>query len=151
MPTHYEGTDEERSALDLYIKLLRAAEAVSRRALTDIVAAGLTEGQFGVLEALHHLGPMRLSDLAAKHLRSPNNLTVIVDNLEKAELVRREPDTKDRRVIFVHLTPLGKECIVPLFPIHTAAVVRELSVLSSSESALLGELLKKIGVREKST
>ena len=145
MPTHYEGSETERQALDTYIKLARASESVARRALSCVQESGLTEGQFGVLEALYHLGPMMLSELARKHLRSPNNLTVIVDNLEKQALVRREPDRKDRRVTRVYLTERGEAKIAELFPRHAAAVTQEMAVLSAEEHAVLGSLLRRLG------
>lgn len=145
MPTHFTGPDEQKRALDTYIKLMRAAESVARRALACLHEAGLTEGQFGVLEALHHLGPLKLSELARKHLRSPNNLTVIVDNLEKLGLVRRQRCEHDRRIVFVHLTAAGEETIVRLFPIHAEAVALEMSLLTSEEQELLDGLLRRLG------
>ena len=145
MPTHFVGPDEQKRALDTYIKLVRAAESVARRALSCVQEAGLTEGQFGVLEALHHLGPLKLCELARKHLRSPNNLTVIVNNLEKQGLVRRQRDSKDRRVIYVHLTDGGQATIAELFPRHAAAVAREMSLLNAEEQAALDGLLRRLG------
>ena len=145
MPTHYEGPEDERRALDTYIKLARASESVARRTLVCVQAAGLTEGQFGVLEALHHLGPLMLSELARKHLRSPNNLTVIVDNLEKLGLARRERDARDRRVTRVSLTERGQQKITALFPLHAAAVAQEMALLSPEEHVVLGSLLRRLG------
>lgn len=145
MPTHFEGPDDQRRALNTYIKLMRAAESVARRALVVLHDSGLTEGQFGVLEALHHLGPLKLSELARKHLRSPNNLTVIVDNLEKLGLVRRQRCESDRRIIYVHLTAAGEETIAQLFPLHAAAVAQELSVLTCEEQDTLDTLLRRLG------
>ncbi|WP_395090492.1 MarR family transcriptional regulator [Armatimonas sp.] len=145
MPTHFEGPDDQKRALDTYIKLMRAAESVARRALVHVQAAGLTEGQFGVLEALHHLGPLKLSELARKHLRSPNNLTVIVNNLEKNGLVERRRCATDRRIIFVHLTGAGAEAIAHLFPLHAAAVAQELALLTKEEQVLLDGLLRRLG------
>ena len=145
MPTHFVGPDSQKRALDTYIKLMRAAESVARRALSCVQDSGLTEGQFGVLEALHHLGPLKLSDLARKHLRSPNNLTVIVDNLEKSSLVRRQRCEHDRRIVFVHLTEPGEQLITSLFPQHAAAVEKEMSLLTDEERELLDSLLRRLG------
>jgi MarR family transcriptional regulator, 2-MHQ and catechol-resistance regulon repressor len=145
MPTHFTGPEDQKRALNTYIKLMRAAESVARRALACVQETGLTEGQFGVLEALHHLGPLKLSELARKHLRSPNNLTVIVNNLEKLGLVERKRSKNDKRVIYVHLTDAGEARITQLFPQHAAAVARELSVLSPEEQALLDTLLRRLG------
>jgi hypothetical protein len=63
MPTRYPGTPAETAALDAYIKLMRAAEAVTVRVGGVMTDAGLTIGQFGVLEALLHHGPLCQHDL----------------------------------------------------------------------------------------
>jgi MarR family transcriptional regulator, 2-MHQ and catechol-resistance regulon repressor len=148
MATHYQGSEEERLALDVFIKLLRAGESVAHRAFGSLLEAGITPGQFGVLDALYHHGPLMLSEIAAKHLRSRNNMTVVADNLEKQGLVRRERDNTDRRVIYVHLTDSGKALVERLLPQHVAAIVRELSVLSPIEQEQLNTLLRKLGIPE---
>ena len=67
MGTHYHGTTEEISALDVLIKLSRAAEAVTVRVNRHLQAEKLTMSQFGVLEALYHLGPMHQNQLGDKN------------------------------------------------------------------------------------
>ena len=146
MPTRYRGSAAERRALDAYIKLMRAAESVTARLAAGVREAGLTTTQLGVLEALLHLGPMAQCDLAAKQLKSPANLTTVVDNLERRELVRRRRDEHDRRRSIVELTPRGRELIEAAFPAHAAAIVRELSVLSTEEQRQLGRLCRKLGL-----
>jgi MarR family 2-MHQ and catechol resistance regulon transcriptional repressor len=149
MPTHHEGTEEERRALDVYIKLMRAADSVGLRSMASIQGSGLTPTQFGVLEALYHLGPMMLSEQAQKHLKSPNNLTVVTDNLEKHGLVRRVRDEKDRRVVRVFLTDTGRELIRRVFPVHARNVVAQMSVLTPEEQEQLGCLLRRLGKGER--
>ena len=96
MPTHYQGSDTERRALDAYIKLSRAAEAVNGRVNGHLHQHGLTTSQFGVLEALYFRGPMPVGQLADKILRSSANLTLVVDNLAKRGLVGRTRRPDDR-------------------------------------------------------
>jgi MarR family transcriptional regulator, 2-MHQ and catechol-resistance regulon repressor len=148
VPTHYQGSEAERRALDIYIKLLRAADSISSQALASVQELGLTVTQFGVLEALWHLGPLTLSELANKHLKSANNLTVVVDNLEKMNLARRERSTTDRRVIYVHLTDDGQALIRQAFPPHVESVVQLMSVLTDSEQETLANLLRRLGKQE---
>jgi MarR family transcriptional regulator, 2-MHQ and catechol-resistance regulon repressor len=148
VPTNYPGTDIEKRALDVYIKLLRAADSIASSALASVHELGLTVTQFGVLEALWHLGPLTLSELAKKHLKSANNLTVVVDNLEKMNLVRRERSTTDRRVIYVHLTDDGLALIRQAFPPHVEAVVQLMSVLTAKEQETLSDLLRRLGKQE---
>jgi MarR family 2-MHQ and catechol resistance regulon transcriptional repressor len=149
LPTHYDGTASERRALNTFITLLRAAESVSGR-LIALVAdqTGLTITQFGVLEALLHLGPMCQKDLATKQLKTGGNITLVVDNLEKRKLVRRVRSTEDRRMITVHLTPSGRKTISDYFPSHVAAIEHELSVLTAKEQEQLGFLTRKLGRQE---
>ena len=75
----------------------------------------MSTSQFGVLELLHHLGPMCQSELAAKILKSTGNLTMVVDHLEERGLVERRRDTGDRRFITVHLTEAGEALIGGIF------------------------------------
>ena len=149
MPTHYKGSEKERRALDVFIKLFRAADSVSGRTDSPIIAAGLTPSQFGVLETLYHLGPLMVSQLADKHLKSRNNFTVVVDNLEKQGLVRRERSDKDRRAVWVHLTEAGQERIGQVIPDHVRAVVQDMEVLTAEEQEQLGTLLRRLGRQEK--
>ena len=74
----------------------------------------LTLSQFSVLEALYHLGPLGQRLLAKKVLRSSGNLTLVIDNLERDGLVRRERGTRDRRMVTVHLTEHGQALIAKI-------------------------------------
>ena len=89
------GTPAETAALDAYIKLMRAAEAVTARVDGVMAAAGLTIGQFGVLEAAPRALVQR--DLGAKLFRSDGNITVVVANLVRRGLVEQARRRDDRR------------------------------------------------------
>jgi len=145
MPTHYRGAPEEKLALDTWIKLSRAADSFGARLAQHGALADLTVSQFGVLESLYHLGPMRQSEIGAKLLRSGSNITLVVDNLERDGLVRRARDRDDRRVVNVSLTDAGRELIEGIFPAHVEAIVEEMAVLAPEEQAELGRLCKKLG------
>jgi MarR family transcriptional regulator, 2-MHQ and catechol-resistance regulon repressor len=148
MPTQYRGTDDEVRALNTYIKLVRAAESVTARLAPQVEAAGLTSSQLGALEALFHLGPMCQRDLGRKLLKSGGNITLVVDNLEKQGLARRERERQDRRFVTVHLTESGRQLIAAFFPRHAAAVAEQMSVLTLSEQEELGRLCRKLGLRQ---
>lgn len=146
MPTHYRGAPEEISALDAYIKLMRASESVSSH-INAVLPASLTLSQFSVLEALLHLGPLCQRQLAAKLLRSTANLTLVVANLEKGGLIKRVRQADDLRFVSVSLTAKGRRLISALFPKVATAVTREFSVLSVPEKTELGRLTKRLGLQ----
>lgn len=134
-------------ALNTYTKLMRAAESVTSRVNRFMAAADLTISQFGVLEALYHKGPLCQRDIAAKILKSTGNITLVIDNLEKRGLVRRERDNADRRYLTVHLTDTGTALIARTFADVEAAIVAEMAVLESQEQEVLGTLCKKLGLK----
>lgn len=146
MGTHYKGSRQEVAALNAYIKLVRAAESVTARLNRKTTKAGLSVSQFGVLEALYHLGPLCQRDLGNKLLRSSGNITMVVDNLEKRGLVRRERDEQDRRFISVHLTDKGRRLIQEMFPEHVQLIVEAMSVLTPAELKELERLCKTVGL-----
>ena len=148
MGTRYLGTKEEVLALDTYVKLVRATETVSNRIHRHLAETDLTVSQFGVLEALLHLGPLYQRDLAEKLLKSGGNMTLVIDNLEKRELVKREREAGDRRCIKVCLTEKGKQLISQVFPSHVAAVVNQMNILTPGEQEELAQLCKRLGKRE---
>lgn len=146
MPTHFKGTEEERRALDLFIKLARASDAFFSRVSEPMQHMGLTPSQFGVLETLWHLGPLTPSQLAEKHLKSRNNLSVVIENLHRDGLVKRERCPRDRRAQYIHLTDLGRQRIERVFPCFVETVLKEVDVLTPTEQDQLSALLKKLGL-----
>ena len=134
-------------ALDTYVKLMRATESVTARAHRQLSTFGLSFSQFGVLEALYHLGPMSQSEIGQKILRSSGNMTMVIDNLEKRQLVKRERSQADRRFLIVHLTVKGRKLISEIFPSHATEITREFDVLTASEQRTLASLCKKLGLK----
>ncbi len=67
MPTHYNGSEKEINALNLYIKLMRAAQSVTSRIHSYLIKWKVTVSQFGVLDALYYLGPLSQQQLAKKN------------------------------------------------------------------------------------
>ena len=146
MGTHYQGSTEEVLALDSYIKLSRAFETVTTLINGHLHNHDLTISQFGVLEALFHLGPMQPGQLAAKILKSSGNLTLVIENLVKQGLVTRQRREDDRRCIDIHLTADGQALIETIFPSHAASVAKTMGALTGEEQMQLAALCRKLGL-----
>lgn len=147
MGTHFKGSKKEINSLNSYIKLKRAAEAVNSRINASLGKKGLTESQFGILEALLHLGPLSQKELGDKLFKSGGNITLVVDNLERQELVKRERGKPDRRYFKVHLTDKGTNLIEEIFPAQLNLIVEEMSKLSEKEHLQFQEFCKRIGIK----
>lgn len=137
-------------ALNTWIKLARAHSVVSHLSDEDIRNYGLTTTQFSVIEALGHLGPLKVGELCKKMLVSGGNMTLVLDNLEKQELIERVHSKEDRRAILVQLTMKGDNLFTNTFDHHAKRINEIFSVLSKKEQNELGTLLKKLGLSLKS-
>ena len=147
MGTHYNGSKKEKRALDTYIKLMRCADTINSAVNLSLSKFGLTESQFNVLDALHHLGPLSQKELGFKLLKSGGNITMVIDNLEKDKYVERKRGKEDRRIFFVHLTIKGEEKLSEILPVQVDIITNEMSRLSKNEQIELQRLCKKIGIR----
>lgn len=138
-------SDEEELSLRLWIALARCYGTLSREVSGKVSEYGLTTPQFGILEALYHLGPMTLGDLATKLLVTGGNVTYLMDRLEDHGLVMRDRSESDRRVVRARLTALGEKTIRDIFPGHASYVNELASHLEPGEQVELRRLLKKWG------
>jgi len=138
-------SEEDELSLRLWIALARCYSTVAREVSNRVTDYGLTTPQFGVLEALYHLGPLSLGELASKLLVTGGNITYVMDRLEQQGLVFRDRSGPDRRVVMARLTPAGRDLIREVFPGHAAFIGELTAGLTPQEQATLRTLLKKWG------
>lgn len=144
-PARREWTEEQGTALALWIALARCYSTYSKAIASKIQEYGLTTPQFGTLEALYHLGPLSLGELADKLLVTGGNVTYVMDRLEDQGLVYRYRCPDDRRVIHAKLTKEGRKLVGDAFPGHADYVEHLSRHLSSDEQEALSRLLKQLG------
>ena len=69
MPTHYKRSPDEITTLNAFIELTRASNTLHQQLSRSLAEYNLTESQFGVLEALYHLGPLNQRSIGEKILK----------------------------------------------------------------------------------
>jgi len=141
-----ERSERQGLALKLWTVLARAHAAVLAHSQADIARHGLTPGEFAVLEALYHKGPLLLGEVQRKILVSSGGITYLVDSLERRGLVERRTCEQDRRARYAALTPAGERFIAEIFEEHAAAIERAVSGLDLEEQRQAIDLLKKLGL-----
>lgn len=146
MGTHYKGSTKQINALNVYIKLIRASDSIRSRINTVFQIKGLSESQFNMLDALFHLGPLSQSELGDKLFKSGGNITMVVDNLEKRKLVKRERSETDRRIFMIYITKQGKYLFEKLFPKMLYVIVEEINILKEDEQIELQRMCKCLGL-----
>lgn len=144
-PAPRSWPEGQERALRLWIALARCYSTYARAVSCKVHEYGLTTPQFGVLEALYHLGPLSLGDLAGKLLVTGGNVTYVMDRLEEQGLVYRERSPVDRRIIQAKLTARGHEIMRSVFPGHGAFIEDLSGDLTEAEQEQLRVLLKKLG------
>jgi len=147
MSSHYTGSKRELEALNSYIKLIRSAESLSSKLNLMLSDYGLTESQFGALDSLLHLGPMKQKEIGKKILKSGGNITMVINNLEKRGLVERRKGEKDKRQFIIHLTPKGRKSINELLPRIVKKIKKHFEILSKEEQKELQRLCKIVGMQ----
>lgn len=138
-------SDDQELSLRLWIALARCYSTVAREVSARVADYGLTTPQFGVLEALYHLGPLSLGELADKLLVTGGNITYVMDRLEEQGYVFRDRSGPDRRVVMARLTDEGERLIAEVFPGHAAFIAELAGELSAEEQASLRAMLKRWG------
>jgi MarR family 2-MHQ and catechol resistance regulon transcriptional repressor len=138
--------EEQELALKLFVVLSRAHTAVARITEQDIARHGFSPGEFAILEALYHRGPLLLGEVQRKVLVSSGGVTYLVDRLAEQGLVERQDCPTDRRARYAALTAKGEELIGRIFPGHAEAVERAAAGLSTEEKRAAIALLRKLGL-----
>ncbi|MDB4914286.1 MAG: regulatory protein MarR [Gemmatimonadetes bacterium] len=133
-------------SLKLWVVLARAYGAVARHMEAEVARHELTSMEFGILEALHHKGPMLLGEIQKKILVTSGGITYLVDRLVTKGLVKRQECPSDRRARYAVLTPAGSALISGIFPAHAQAIARAVSGLSARERADATKLMRKLGL-----
>ncbi len=83
---------------------------------------------------------LRLHELARSVVLSRSGLTRLVDRIEAAGLLRREPDPADRRGSFAVLTAEGQAALRATWPVYAGAIQKHFAQhLSDDEVRIITE------------
>ena len=135
--------NENKLTLSTLITFTRAEHTIHKKELETIKPSGLTIAQFGVLEALYNKGDLRICEIIEKILTTSGNITVVIKNLEKDGLVKKNLDPKDKRSTIISITDKGKKIIENILPNHINNISGIFNVLTDEEKITLKNILKK--------
>ncbi len=134
------------AARDAYLNLMRVHEHLGGQFAALFRDHGLTQAQYNVLRILSG-GPKQGAPCQYVGDRLVNrvpDVTRLIDRMEKAGLVTRVRDSKDRRVVLIRITPKGsKTCDAlrnPTLDLH----VRQFQSISLAQIQALNTSLQEI-------
>jgi DNA-binding MarR family transcriptional regulator len=132
-----------------WINLVRAEEAVVAAVEAEVKAAGLPPlAWYDVLIELSRPRSergVRQNELERRLLFRQYNLSRLIDRLEEAKYVERQPCPEDGRGQVVVATAAGKKFQKQMWPVYRDAVAKRVAnKLTNKEAAELGRLLEKL-------
>ncbi|WP_312992790.1 MarR family winged helix-turn-helix transcriptional regulator [Chryseobacterium flavum] len=128
----------------LGIAMVETYNNVYERSQEFFAMYGLTSQQYNVLSILHDAGkPLSTSDILKEMLEKNAGVSRLVDRLIIKQLVEKNVNTGDKRLIDVHLTEKG-EALYKKVNQNLSGVDHVYSVLTDEEVKVLIGLLKKM-------
>ena len=98
---------------EVFLNLMRTADALSRGVEEILKLAGLSHTQYNVLRILRGAGEQGLCcrEVAERMITRDPDITRLLDRLERRGLLTRSRDSRDRRVITVRITAAGMKVL----------------------------------------
>jgi len=104
---------------------------------------GITSEQYGVLVTVKYMGGSgRPVDIARWMGRAPNSISMLIDRMVKAGLVKRTRDRKDRRAVNVTMTSKAESALGPATRDGLEFIRNVMSPLLDEELSTLVHLLE---------
>lgn len=153
LPVVDEGLEQERNVI--WREFLTAHAAVIDRIEDDLSEAEvLPLSWYDVLLALYEAPDyrLRMHELASAILVTRGGLTRLVARIEKAGLLRREPDPADGRGLYASLMDEGLEALRATWPVYARGIAEHFGRhLSDEEVEVLHRALCRVsfGARER--
>lgn len=145
--------DLEPTSCEAFLHLLQAGDELFRVMHSLFSEHSISQGRFIVLLLLLSkepggcCGPHTPAELADKASVTRATMTGLIDTLERDGMVRREPDSTDRRMMLVKITEKGETFMRGLLPAHFRRIAELMSTLTEEERKTLVRLLDKVVAR----
>lgn len=127
-----------------WIALVRAEKAVVRELTRGLAPLDLKLGQLDVLMNVYRHPGMSQHDVARKLLVTRSSITMLVPQLEKQGLIRREGDERDKRVIRLFLTETGETRLMEALKVYTALIDKVMAQSTPTQCDALGVQMRRI-------
>ncbi|HKN94735.1 MAG TPA: MarR family transcriptional regulator [Thermoleophilaceae bacterium] len=133
--------------LDAWRSLLRGQTLLIEEVERRLAAAELPPlGWYDVLTELDKAGGrLRIHELADAVILSRSGLTRLLDRLESAGLLRREPCEDDRRGAYAVVTPAGRRVLGRMWPVYERCLAEHFAPqLGAAEARALRSALERV-------
>jgi DNA-binding MarR family transcriptional regulator len=127
-----------------WVAVARACHSVERALAVALQPLDLKPGQLDVLMNLYRQPGLSQHELARKLLVGRSNITMLLPQLERRALVRRESDGKDRRILRLFLTQSGEALLTEALKVHMRLIETVMASSTPDECDLVGDHMRRI-------
>jgi DNA-binding MarR family transcriptional regulator len=130
----------------VFVALLKISDFFSLQAEQLFKSAGLTSAQYNVLRILRGAEPLGLPcrGIGDRMISHDPDITRLLDRMEKHDLIIRERQTDDRRVVKTRITRKGLEMLKTLDQPVRDLHKRQFRHMPAAKLKRLAELLKEL-------
>jgi MarR family transcriptional regulator, organic hydroperoxide resistance regulator len=141
--THQAALPNEDRA---FIALQKAADKLALQAEQLLKSNGLTGAQYNVLRILRGAEPQGLAcgSIAERMISHDPDMTRLLDRMEKRQLITRQRQSDDRRVVKARITSSGLELLKRLDPTVRELHKRQFAHMGAVRVRALADLLDEI-------
>jgi DNA-binding MarR family transcriptional regulator len=134
---------------NLFVAMMQIADILGSQAEQIVKTAGLTGAQYNVLRILRGAGNgLACKEIGERMISRDPDITRLLDRMEKRELITRERQSDDRRVVKTCITAKGLELLKvldhPVRELHK----RQFQRMSPARLTALAAMLEQVRVQQ---
>jgi len=130
----------------LFVAFMQIADILGAQAEQVIKTAGLTGAQYNVLRILRGAGRAGLAcrEIGERMISRDPDITRLLDRMEKRNLITRERQSDDRRVVKTYVTPEGLQLLKTLDRPVSALHERQFQGIAPAKLKVLAAMLEEV-------
>jgi DNA-binding MarR family transcriptional regulator len=130
---------------DVYVSLMRTADALTRGGETVLKSSGLSATQYNVLRILRGAGEQGLAcrEVGCRLISRDPDITRLLDRMESRGWIVRARETQDRRVVKTRITAEGLRLLATLDAPVQEMHRRQLGHIPANELRKLAKFLER--------
>lgn len=128
-----------------WIAVAKTHQLVEKAMSAGLATLDLKLPQYDILANIFRFDGLTQQELADRLLVGRSNMSMLLPELEKRQLILRTPDKQDRRIRRLSLTQEGRALAQKALQVQVSVIEDMMTVLSAEECEQLGDYMRKIG------
>jgi MarR family transcriptional regulator, organic hydroperoxide resistance regulator len=128
-----------------WVAVAKVNQLVKRAMQDGLAGVGLEFPQYELLAAIFRYPGMTQQELANKLLVGRSNLSMLLPEMERGQLVERRQDPSDKRLRRLFLTPEGEAQAREGLAVQIRVIEHMMAAITPEECETVGDIMRRIG------